>query len=94
MVSYHLQNGFVPLFKLFFYIFFGGQCLYFSSLYFSFLIVCRVTRLGEFSPIGRLFSQGIFSKTDKNYALIFANNWLGYILGDSFKSSSGHPDCM
>jgi hypothetical protein len=25
------------------------------------------------------------------YALILTNNWLGYILGDFFTNSSGHP---
>jgi hypothetical protein len=26
-----------------------------------------------------------------SYALILAQKWLGYILGDFFKNSSGHP---
>jgi hypothetical protein len=26
------------------------------------------------------------------YVLILTNNWLGYILGDFIKNSSGHPE--
>jgi hypothetical protein len=60
--------------------------------------------LGEFSPIGRLFSSSSFSKTTevaqkilgyyfsgKNYVCILIKNGLGYILVD-LKNSSGHPD--
>jgi hypothetical protein len=57
-----------------------------------------VTRLDDFSPIGRLFENFIqkwpkfvghvFSS--KSYVLILANDWLGYILGDFF-TNSGHP---
>jgi hypothetical protein len=54
----------------------------------------RVTRLGEFSPIGRSFYLGIFSK---NYRIsasfcatlflgkILPKNWVGYILSDFFQ---------
>jgi hypothetical protein len=63
-----------------------------------------VTRLGEFSPIGRLFTLGSillitevaqifvlpFSKL-KNCVLILAKNGLGYSLGNSFAYASGHP---
>jgi hypothetical protein len=60
--------------------------------------------LGEFSPIGRLFSLGSSSKNcksipnilaaifcGKHYVSILTKNVLGYILGDFFKNSSGHP---
>jgi hypothetical protein len=64
-----------------------------------------VTRLSEFSPNGRLFALGSFLE---NYRIsphfcatfiLFVSLWfnfdkngLGYILGDSFKNSSGHPE--
>jgi hypothetical protein len=64
----------------------------------------RVTRLGEFSPIGRLFSLGSSSKNcrssqifwatifcGKNYLLALTTTGLGYILGYFFKNASGHP---
>jgi hypothetical protein len=55
----------------------------------------RVTRLGEFSPNGRLFTVGpYFCATFSlsiDYLLIFKNNALGYILGDFFTNLSGHP---
>jgi hypothetical protein len=61
----------------------------------------RVTRLGEFSPIGRLNTLGIFVKITeifgllfsrgKSCLLIFTKNGLGYILGDFFTNASGHP---
>jgi hypothetical protein len=50
--------------------------------------------LGEFSPIGRLFTCG---QCLENLGYLFSryqlciNYGLGYILGDFFKSSSGHP---
>jgi hypothetical protein len=59
-----------------------------------------VTRFGELSPVGRLFTLkitevahvvlGTFShgKTD---ALILPKKWLGYIMGDFSTNSSGHP---
>jgi hypothetical protein len=63
-------------------------------------VVGRVTRLGEFRPIGRLFTLGSFCETYRNStntwatflhckicALIFAINGLG----DFFTSASGHP---
>jgi hypothetical protein len=69
-----------------------------------FLLPDRVTRLGEFSPIGRMlflwavlfncrnspnFRVIIFS--GKSYALILTNTGSACILGDYFKNSSGHP---
>jgi hypothetical protein len=62
-----------------------------------------VTRLGEFSPNARLFALGIFWKMTEiahNFGILFPNfrlcinfdkNGLGYILGDFFANSSGHP---
>jgi hypothetical protein len=58
---------------------FVGVGLYvrnFTDLYFTNVCVncSRVTRLGEFSPIGRLFSFGSFRKITKaaqNVALLF-----------------------
>jgi hypothetical protein len=58
----------------------------------------RVTRLGEFSPVGRLFTLGSVLKITElhsadfwasfshgtGYVLIFANNHLGYSLGYFF----------
>jgi hypothetical protein len=65
----------------------------------------RVTRLGEFSPIGRLFTLALFeitflchifatffdTKTVVNLVILI-NYGLGYILGDFFKKASGRPD--
>jgi hypothetical protein len=65
-------------------------------------VLSRVTRLGEFSPIGQLIPLGSFLKiTDVaqifNYFVLlfqlwinFDKNGLGYILGDCFSNSSGH----
>jgi hypothetical protein len=62
-----------------------------------------VTRLGEFSPIGWLFTLGSFLKMTQVADILgnfsprlrlwnnFVKNGLGYILGDSFTNSSGHP---
>jgi hypothetical protein len=62
----------------------------------------RVTKLCDFSPIGRLFSFYSFwtitgvAKTfcpffhGEMYALILTKNGLGHILGDFFTTSSGH----
>jgi hypothetical protein len=63
-----------------------------------------VTRLGEFSPIGRLFPSGSFFENYRNSTnnwatffryescvLIFTRNGMGYILGDFFTNVSGHP---
>jgi hypothetical protein len=59
--------------------------------------------LGEYLPIGRLFSLGSFFEKCKSSTnswfffdgtscvLILTQNWLGYILGDFFANSSGHP---
>jgi hypothetical protein len=69
------------------------------------LAMFRVTRLGEFSPIGWLFTLGSFLKMTKVaqiYGLHFPNvsatcvlilrkNGLGYLLGAFFANSSGHP---
>jgi hypothetical protein len=62
---------------------------------------CRVTRLGEFSPIGRLFVLvRFFLMTEKarnfgllspKYVSILTKNMFGYILGDFITNSSGHP---
>jgi hypothetical protein len=69
-------------------------------------LTIRVTRLGEFSPIGLVFSLGsIFlnygTSTKKLWAIIptaivmyylsSPKNALGYILGDFFTNSSDHP---
>jgi hypothetical protein len=64
----------------------------------------RVTRLGEFPPIRKLFTSIRVLKITEicsinwatffrgaNYELILTNNLLGYILGDFFTNSSGHP---
>jgi hypothetical protein len=61
--------------------------------------------VGEFSPIGRLFSLGNFMKItevaqifsyfmprQQNYVLIVTKTGSGCILGDFFTNSSGHPD--
>jgi hypothetical protein len=65
------------------------------------ILVIRVTKLGEFSPIGRLGTLGSFLKTKeiarifgllsprkKSCALILTKNGLGYILGDLFTNPS------
>jgi hypothetical protein len=61
--------------------------------------VIRVTILGEFSPIGRLFTLFSFLKITEAhscffhgiiYTLILTIIGLGYILGDSFTNTSGH----
>jgi hypothetical protein len=66
----------------------------------------RVTRLGEFSPIGSVFF--IFGQFNEIYAIrpkfgcysiffysicysIFTKYGFGYILGDFFTNESGHP---
>jgi hypothetical protein len=61
----------------------------------------RVTRLGEFSPIGRLF--GFLKITDagqffwlpffrvKSFTLNLTKNGLGFIWGDYFTNLSGRP---
>jgi hypothetical protein len=68
----------------------------------------RVTRFGEISPIGRLFTFSSFLKLTEvaqifgllffhdtryvcTYILILPINGLGFVLGDSFTNSSGHP---
>jgi hypothetical protein len=59
----------------------------------------RVTRLGDFFTFGMFLKikevahfGAIFSNSTR-YVLILTNNWLGYILGDFFTNSSGHPAC-
>jgi hypothetical protein len=68
-------------------------------------VLTRVTRLVEFSPIGRLFTLGSGLKITEvehifelptffhgaSYAFILSKNGLGSILGDFFTNSSGHP---
>jgi hypothetical protein len=65
----------------------------------------RVTRLGEFSPIGRVtnfwgtFCENYISCTTswatffngESCVLIIKKIGLGYILGDFFTNASGHP---
>jgi hypothetical protein len=63
-----------------------------------------VTRLGEFSPNGRLFTLGTVMNPKRSpnfcatfsrsvdYALILPKIGLGYILGVFFTNSSGHPE--
>jgi hypothetical protein len=79
-----------------------SQCtaLYSRRLY----VESRVTRFGDFSPNGCLFRYfGQFLDNDRSILHIWANvfrGWasistksvLGYILGDFFTNSSGHPD--
>jgi hypothetical protein len=60
--------------------------------------------LGEFSPIGSLFTLGSFVKitevapiiallfNGKIYVLIISKTELGDILGDFFTNASGHPE--
>jgi hypothetical protein len=65
------------------------------------LVTIRVTRLGEFSSIGRLFSLGNLQKEPKilrcffpleKAALIyFDQKGLGNCLGEFLTNSSGHP---
>jgi hypothetical protein len=61
----------------------------------------RVTRLGEFSPIGRLGNiLGNDGRSANSWAtfcletsyVFFGKNGLGNTLGDFFTNSSGHPD--
>jgi hypothetical protein len=66
-------------------------------------LATRVTRMGEFSPIGWLFTLGSFfnDRTTANfwtafsqltgYVFILTKNGLGYSLGDFVKNVSGHP---
>jgi hypothetical protein len=64
------------------------------------LVPVRATGLGEFSPIGQLFKLGIFYYIHnlptflgrKSLFRNFDKKVFGYILGDFFKNSSGHPD--
>jgi hypothetical protein len=65
----------------------------------------RVTRLGDVSHTWRVFTLGSFLKIiylsstnlwvtffhGKKLCINFDKNGLGYILGDFFTSSSGHP---
>jgi hypothetical protein len=67
-------------------------------------VAIRVTRFGEISAYGRLFSLGIFLKNTRNglhiwatfphsidYELNLTKKRLGNILGDFLTNSSGHP---
>jgi hypothetical protein len=64
----------------------------------------RVTRLGENSPIGQLFTLSSFFKItkvdvevgatfvqEKSYVLLMMYNGLGYFWGGFFTHPSGHP---
>jgi hypothetical protein len=75
----------------------------FKYIFLKIVSMVRVTRLGEFSPIGRLFMYfGLLFenyKSSSNYRAIFSTvklsidtdkNGLGCILGDSFSNLSGH----
>jgi hypothetical protein len=65
--------------------------------------IVRVSRLGENSSFWRLNTLGIFVKLTemaqtiglffrgKSYVFNFHRNGLGYILGDFFTDTSGHP---
>jgi hypothetical protein len=68
--------------------------------------VRRVTRLGEFSPVGLLFTMVFFKiiflynifgyffhKKPVINLVILTKYGSGYILGDFFKKASGHPVC-
>jgi hypothetical protein len=61
-----------------------------------------VARFGEFSPIERLFEREVCNKSRKKqfwstflhvktHVSILTNSGLGYLLGDFFTDSSGHP---
>jgi hypothetical protein len=59
----------------------------------------RVTSLEEFSPIGHFFEYYESSRKfwatfphSSGFILILAKNGLGYIFGDFFTISSGHPE--
>jgi hypothetical protein len=50
--------------------------------------------LGDFSPIGRLFSLGSFFISEAYGMSVhfnFDKKWVGYILGSFSSNSSGHP---
>jgi hypothetical protein len=60
-----------------------------------------VTRLGEFSPILRLLTLGIFLNYGRAHILGYpfprvklCRYGLGHILGIFFTNSSGHPACL
>jgi hypothetical protein len=64
-------------------------------------LLSRVTRLGEFLPIGQLcqFSENYRSSANSraaffhntSYVLILTKKWWGYFLATFFTNSSGHP---
>jgi hypothetical protein len=77
---------------------------FFKPTFYPFEPTTRVGRLGAFSPLGRLFSLGSFSKIaevaqifglplflGKGHSLISTKNGFDSILGDFFTNSSGHP---
>jgi hypothetical protein len=80
-------------------------CLH-TSLFGSFSILCRVTRLGKFSPIGQLLIVGshikiievaqnlgvLFPRKKLCYYVHWRNLVFGNILGDFSTNSSDHPD--
>jgi hypothetical protein len=59
-----------------------------------------VTVLGEFLPLGRWFTlESFFEETAENdqffglliSTVLYFQIWFGYILGNIFQNSSGHP---
>jgi hypothetical protein len=61
--------------------------------------------LGTFSPIGLWFKQAVFMKMAEVARMVWLpfstlkvigldKRGLGYIFGDIFTNSSGHPACM
>jgi hypothetical protein len=76
--------------------------LVFKTAYIDLSFLNRATRLGEFSPTGLLFTVRSLLKIkelpedfcsffqDKRYVMILTKSWLGHILFDFFKNSSGH----
>jgi hypothetical protein len=53
--------------------------------------MARVTKLGEFSPLGRLFTLDRFSENNISTHNLWVKNGLGYIFGEFLTNSSGHP---
>jgi hypothetical protein len=66
-------------------------------------VIIRVTRFGEFSPLGQLFTLDSLFKNFKSstncvllfntvsFAVILTKEELGYIFGPFFTNGSGHP---
>jgi hypothetical protein len=68
------------------------------------MLLSRVTRLGELSPVGPLFTSDSFLKNrevsiilladffyGQSYEFILPKNRLGYVLGDFFHEPIGSP---